>query len=105
MPLFPIPYSLFPIPYSSMDIRRINWIYLIDFPPTGKDEANETPEVSNAAPKEQIMSTIQLPSTTTSKGTNCNGELTPEFLSTLHEGYEMGQGDRSCHNAVTTTTR
>lgn len=89
------------IPYSPMDIRRIKWKYLAAFPPTGKDEANETPEISNAAPKEQIMSTTQLPSPTTSKGTNCNGQLTPEFLSTLHEGYEMGQGDRACHNAVT----
>ena len=43
------------------------------------------------------MSTSQL------TGISHAGELTPDFLTELREGYEMSVVDRACHNAVTNT--
>ncbi len=39
--------------------------------------------------------------TTQTKVTPVTGALTPEFLSTLRDGYKMTPVDRACHNAVT----
>lgn len=41
------------------------------------------------------MSTAQLTSTAAA------GELTPQFLNSLRDGYQMSAADRACHNAVT----
>jgi bleomycin hydrolase len=46
-------------------------------------------------------STSQLTRPAAPVAAQSSGELTPDFLTKLQEGYVMGPADRACHNAVT----